>query len=293
MPKSKRMRPVRKASGALATLLVLWPFHVTAAPSEAEFTQDMLARIRKLTTGVTLEVAGPLSLRVSGGSQDGGAINFDRIYAFCEKNDAAACEEQKDRFASGMASSLVMTDTSVTPGRLRVVVRNADYAKDMNAAALGKTRIGALVIAPVAAGVDLVLAADFPQTTRLVGEDDLKSLGLSRDQAIALGTKQVLAALPPLPDAKKLSSGVSLIAGQDYGASYLLAADQWRARAKDVTGILWIAIPADERVVMGVARDEAELARLKPVVANDFATAPRGISPLIYRWTDKGWLPLR
>jgi hypothetical protein len=56
---------------------------------------------------------------------------------------------------------------------------------------------------------------------------------------------------------------------------------------------MWIAVPADERVVVGVARSVEELSRLKSVVAQDYTSAPRGISPLIFYWTDGGWLPLK
>jgi uncharacterized protein YtpQ (UPF0354 family) len=276
----------------LVSIAAMVAVPAAAASPGADFTQDMLARIHTLAPSVALEVAGPLTLHVVDGPQAGGQINFDRVAAFCEHNDAAACEEQKQKFAAGMAASLVTTDYTVTRERLRVVVRSEQYATEANAE-LGAGKSGPLVSAPLAAGLDLVLAADFPQTTRLVKEGDLKTLGLTREQAIAFGTKQVLAALPPLPDAKALASAVIVIPGQDYGASYLLASDQWRSRAGTVTGVLWIAVPADERVVVGVARSEEELSKLKPVVAQDYSTAPRGISPSIFRWTDRGWLPLK
>ena len=276
---------------SIAILLMAIPV-AAATPPEPDFTKDMLGRIHKLAPNVGLEVAGPLTLHVIDGPQAGGQINFDRVVAFCEHNDAVPCEEQKQKFATGIAASLVTTDYAVTRERLRVVVRSELYATEANTE-LGAGKSGPLVIAPLAAGLDLVLAADLPQTTRLVNEGDLKTLGLTRDEAIALGAKQVLAALPPLPDAKALASAVIVIPGQDYGASYLLATDQWRSRARTLTGVLWIAVPADERVVVGLARSEEELSKLKPVVAQDFATAPRGISPLIFRWTDGRWLPLK
>jgi hypothetical protein len=277
--------------GSIAVLL--WAVPIEAAvPPEADFTQDMLNRIKSLAPNVVLEVAGPLSLHVISGPQAGSQINFDRIAAFCEHNDNASCEAQKQEFASKMASSLATSDYGVTRERLRVVVRNAQYVAGANSE-IGTGPSGSLVFAPLSADLDLVLAADFPETTRLVNEGDLKTLGLTREQAMALGTKQVLAALPPLPDSKTLASAVVVIPGQDYGASYLLASDEWRSRARTVTRVMWIAVPADERVVVGVARSVEELSRLKSVVAQDYTSAPRGISPLIFYWTDGGWLPLK
>jgi uncharacterized protein YtpQ (UPF0354 family) len=276
---------------SLVGLVITCPM-AAAAPAEADFTKDMLTRINKLAPNVMLVVTEPLSVRVLEGPQAGSQINFDRINAFCEKNDAALCEEQKDSFATAIAASFVEMDYSVTRERLRVVVRSEEYVAKANSELVTGTS-GPLVIVPLIAGLDLVLAADFPETTRLVSEGDLKALGLTPKQAIALGTEQVLAALPPLPEAKSLASTVIMIPGQDYGASYLLATDKWQSLAKDVKGVLWVAVPADDKVVVGVARNENELSKLKPVVAEDYATAARGISPLIFRWTERGWQPLK
>lgn len=296
-PTGTKMRKVygvrlgRTRLGSVAILLCATPIAAAVSP-EAAFTQDMLNRVHRLAPNTRLEIAGPLSVRVISGPQAGGQINFDRVLSFCEHNDAASCEAQKDTFAKRMASSLAATDYAVTRERLRVVVRNDGYVAEANSE-IGAGKSGPLVVAPLTGALDLVLAADFPETTRLVNEGDLERLGLTREQAIALGTKQVLAAMPPLPDSKTLASTTVLIAGQDYGASYLLASEEWRSRARTLTGVMWIAVPADERVVVGVARSEEELSNLKSIVAQDYAAAPRGISPLIFRWTDGGWQPLK
>ena len=142
----------------LVSIAVMVAVPAAAASPEAAFTQDMLARIHTLAPSVALEVAGPLTLHVADGPQAGGQINFDRVAAFCEHNDAAACEEQKQKFSTGIAASLVTTDYAVTRERLRVVVRSAQYATEANAE-LGAGKSGPLVIAPLAAGLDLVLAA--------------------------------------------------------------------------------------------------------------------------------------
>ena len=282
----------RNAGPLLSTCILWMAAPCGAKPSQPEpIAQEMQARIQKLAPEVTLSVPDPRTLHVENGPQAGGRISLDRVAAFCQRNDAALCEEQKQKFAAGIASSLVTVDYSITPARLRVIVRNDEYVAGATAE-LGRGKSGPLITAPFVAGLNLVLAADFPQTTRLVNEGDIKALGLTREDAIALGTNQVLAELPPLPDAGTLSSSVIAISGNDYGASYLMAADQWSALAKSVQGVLWIAVPADERVVVGVAKSEKDLEKLKAIVAQDYATAPRGISPLIYRWTGGKWLPL-
>jgi hypothetical protein len=144
----------------------------------------------------------------------------------------------------------------------------------------------------IAPGLNLVLAADYPDTTHLVGESELKTLGLNRDEAIALGTRQVLATIPALPGAKDLDAAMVLLPGLDYGAAAMLATDHWRKVAETLSGVLWIAVPADEHVLMGHVTRPEDLERLKPVIAKAFAGAPRGISPTIFRWAGHGWAPV-
>lgn len=262
----------------------------TGSSAPDALTQEMLGRIHTLAPAARLEVTDPLTIQVMNSPQ-GGFVHLDRLAQFCGKNDAIACEQQKRKFASGIADMIAQADASVTRARLRVIVRSDQYVAGASAE-LGAGKGGPLVTAPLAAGVQLVLAADFPQATRLVNESDIRRLGLTRAQAIALGTSQVLASLRPLPDAEALRKAVIAITGNDYGASLLLASEEWRTIADKVKGVLWIAVPADERVIVGVARSEADLAKLKAVVAQDYATAPRGISPLIFRWTAGGWVPI-
>ena len=115
---------------------------------------------------------------------------------------------------------------------------------------------------------------------------------MTREQALARGTAQALAALPPLPDADSFRSTAILIPDYDYGASYMLAEARWRELAKSVSGFIWIAIPSDVRVVVGTAKPDDTMVGLKQQVERDYAAAARGISPLIYRWDDGHWTPI-
>lgn len=289
------MRAHHRSMKAMAAALLAAPLTAAtpalAAPDDTALTRDILARVRHRLPMRTIEISGPLSLRVSDARGEDGEINLDRLAAFCAQSTARECRAQKERFVTGIVESMSTDYAALTRERLRVVVRNDDYAAAMNAqSASGAT--GRLVMGLVAPGLNLVLAADYPDTTRLVGENDLKSLGLSRDESIALGTRQVLATIPALPGAGELGGAIVLLPDLDYGAAAILATDHWRKVAKDLPGVLWIAVPGDQHVLMGQVTRTEDLEQLKPVIAKAFTEAPRGISPTIFRWAGDGWVPV-
>jgi hypothetical protein len=286
-------RACRLALVAFALIAAVTPLPAARTTShKPSFAEEMLDRIRKLAPSARLEIVDPLSIRANGGTPDELAISFDRIAKFCGVNDPGACEAQKDDYARGMAEVLNAGHAEeITAARLRVMVRSRDYVEAASRAmAVGPD--SAVVTIPLGPDLVGVLAADYPRTTRMVNVKDLTVLHLSRDQAIALGTKQVLAEMAPLPDAATLNNQIVGLAAAAYGASYFLATDRWRAIAKGIKGTLWLAIPFDEGVVAGVAKDSADLERLKQIVAQKYETAARGISPRLFVWSDGGWRPL-
>jgi len=253
-----------------------------------DLAEEMVARIHALAPGYELRIASPLSARVMNGPQADTQINFNVVEQFCRRNDAAACEDLKQKFATAMAESISTANDDVKVEQLHVIVRSQDYVDGLPAAEEGKEPVSK----PVATGVKLVLVRDLPNTIKMVQRDELAALHLTEEEAIALGTRQVLADLPPLPTAAELRKGPILISGEDYAGSYILATDEWRKLARSVDGFLWLAIPSDQRVMIGTATDADDLARARASVASDFEKAARGISPVLYRWTDDRWEPI-
>ena len=155
---------------AIATIAL--SLTAAAAPhNKKTLAEEMTARIHKLAPSIGLERSGPLSVRVINGPQAGSQVNFDRVADYCGKNDAAACEDIKRKFASSMAASIATVYSNVRPDQLRTVIRSTDYVAGSKSELKGK----ALVAVPFVEGVELVLAADYPKTTQLVSEDDLKN----------------------------------------------------------------------------------------------------------------------
>ena len=257
-----------------------------AAPDPQALTAEMAARIAKAAPQVKVKVAGPLTLKLSGGPEGETELNLDRIAAFCAENPAEDCERAKVRFIAG-AVEMATIDYKITRERLRVIVRPADYASTAEAT-LGQQG-KSIVTRPVGDGLVAMLAADFPTTVSILNTRDLAALHLGADEAFELGRKNVLEHLPKLPKAADLRREAVMFADRDYEASLLLA-DGWPQLARATSGKLFVTVAADNRIVIGVVEDGEQVRRLREAVVEDFRAAERGISTEVYRWSEKGWI---
>jgi len=273
---------MRALLAALALLLV------AAAPAEQSLAERVAAAVRKARPDatVTLVDAHTVKIRIKG--RDDGTIATDRIDQFCATSTPAACEVERSTFVRNMVTATV-GDTTVTRERLRVVVRSDDYVAAYRAYVAQGRVPGALVTRPLAQGATAMLAADFPTATRIINVSDLDPLGLTVETAMALGEKQTVADLPPVPRLAQLSGKFIALSGYDYGASLILLPERWHDLADAANGTLFVAIPSDGDVLVGIASKD-ELPKLRTYVAEQYRAASRGISPLVYRWSPQGWV---
>ena len=274
---------------AMVALLAAIGSSCHAAPIDpGPFTREMAARIMQAAPQAKVEIAGPLTLKLNGGTQNETQVNLDRIADFCAHNDAQDCETSKARFAAGTAS-MIVTDYKVTRDNLRAVVRSPDYASGMQEAVKAKK----LPVFPLAEGLVVMIAADFPSTTQLVDMEALAPVSRDVKAALEIARTNVLTKLQKVPTAAELQKqGVILMAGRDYESSLLLA-DGWGDLARSTDGALFVAVPGDNEVVVGLASDDQTLQRLRVLVAEDYRSAERPVSPYIYRWETKGWAVAR
>lgn len=269
---------------ALCALLL-----IAAAPAPQDgFAQRLAAAVRAANPGATAKIDDPRTLTVKLKGRDDLTISTDRVDQFCAANSATDCESERAAFVRNTVASLATNYDGVTREQLRVLVRADDYIAGYRAL-LDKGTQGMLVTRPVAPGVTAVLAADFPTTTRMVNSSDLDKLGLTNETALALGEKQTVADLPPVPKLAEIKGKLIAVSGFDYGASLILLPERWHDLAVASGGTLFVAVPSDGEVLIGTATRD-ELPPLRTMVANSLAHARRGISGQVYRWSPQGWV---
>jgi hypothetical protein len=277
----------RPAIGILAAALFATSVCASRTSDDA-LTTEMAARIAKNVAPAKVRVTESLTLAISHGGQDSITINLDRIVEFCRTNEADACEDFKSRFVA--ATSDADAETAISRTNLRLVVRAADYVDGINSM-FADTPGRTILTDKFVQGISLVLLADFPKTARATNADDLRTLGLSRDEAWMLGRKQMIEHLPAIPTAKALSNGLVAITDVDYAASIMLA-DGWDQLSASIGPGLFLAVPDDNFALVGVENDASRLTKVKGLVRDHFTRAERGISPLVYRRVGGMWVPV-
>src|SRR5262245_6599363 len=91
---------------------------------EAAFTDYVAAQLRRALRGATVEVKGPLTLKV-GELQ----ANLDRVFAFCNRN-SSGCANEISNYVKGVVQ--IQKDRTAPPSKeaVRVVVRTKAYVTD-------------------------------------------------------------------------------------------------------------------------------------------------------------------
>ncbi|MEO7689779.1 MAG: hypothetical protein ABIS51_10880 [Sphingomonas sp.] len=279
-------------------MMLLLGAALATSPAAAQSIRDeLIAALHAAAPDAVVTVLDPLAIKITRPPDIRLQINLDRIQAFCAANSAEDCAAEKQHFIAGMVETLV-TNNDLVATQLRVVVRGDDYIKGIarltqtkakGAGRAGETLVDPPITAPFGPGLSLILAADYPTSTKMIGSTMIAKLGLNRDQALALGVRQVLASLPKVPTAEELDGKLMSFPDLDYGASMLLEPKRWRPLAVATGGQLFVAIPADNDVLIGTVKSGEELRKLEKLIADSYASASRGISPLVYRWSPTGW----
>lgn len=274
------------AAGALA---FLDPALAGSVPTdEAGFTSYVARAFSLALHDSEVWVKGPLRLSIkpaSGG--EGFAADLHTTYSYCQRNPED-CERAVAIQVAQMSAAFKQSGTPLDRKTLRAVVRTTAYIDKLRQALAGK---GEPVAAPLIADLWVTCVFDLPTAFQYAKPADLDALGLSRDEAIALGRKNVAAALRPfdavlhdLPPA-----GIGHIEGDAYEASRILFPEEWKAVADKVGGKLIVAVPATDVVLYG--RDDGAVARdaMMQLMRYVAQRANRPLSPTILRWKPDGW----
>lgn len=176
---------------------------------------------------------------------------------------------------------------------LRLVLRNRAYIESRNAAILKLDDPKSVVVStPFSPSVVLVLVSEQELSSLQISEHHLADLKISREDAIALGRKQVLAQLPSLPEPADFTEGVVVSPTIDYVASLLLV-DGWEKLDGALNGRLVAAVPSDDQVILANVDSEKMLEKLKTFVANAYASANRSVSQSLFVRENGAWVELK
>lgn len=273
------------AAGALA---FLDPALAGSVPAdEAGFTNYVARAFSLALHDSEVWVKGPLRLSIkpaSGG--EGFAADLHTTYSYCQRNPED-CDRAVAKQVEQMSAAFQQASTPLDRKTLRAVVRTTAYIDKLRQALAGK---GEPVAAPLIADLWVTCVFDLPTAFQYTKPADLDALGLTRDEAIALGRKNVEGVLPPPPTtfANARADGIGLI-GDDYAASGILSPARWKPLADEAGGRLIVSVPATDVLLYGDASSPRALQAMRKMMETVAQRASRPLSPTILRWKPDGW----
>jgi hypothetical protein len=142
---------------------------------EAGFTEYVTGQIRAEVGAASVAINGPLSIAV-GDVQ----ANLDRIFGFCKRN-SDGCAKEVANYVKALGQAYRDQNVAASREALRLVVRTMQYVQQVQSV-LGP---GAppLHPQPLVEGLVLLPVIDAPRTIRMLNDGDLKTLGLSAEEA--------------------------------------------------------------------------------------------------------------
>jgi hypothetical protein len=270
----------------LMVLSLAIPANCQAAPSERDFAEDMLIRLKKTSPDaeMRIEEGEPLVIHIGqSGDPDEAYVNLHRIYGFCQNASEADCTGVKDEFVRKITTS----PPEPRVESLMVMVRDKNYVDYLteHLSEPGKEpllrRIGEDLFA--------ILAFDAPETIAVANSETLETLDLTREAAWSLAEQRARNSLPRLPNGQQVCR--SAVAFQNFENLGSLLADLqgWSQVSKEAGPDMIVTVVSDNLVLVGCMPDGTGLDEFKRTVAEDCAAQERCISPHIYRFRKGSW----
>jgi hypothetical protein len=257
----------------------------------AAFTAEAAQRFRARFPDAVVTVKEPLTLgiKLPNDPQDFWA-NLDRVWRFCGDNPRN-CDAALTTYVTSSGEAMEERARPVDTPSVRLVLRPAQYVEEIRRT-MG-TPQAQPVVEPFVGDLWVVCVADRPRTSRFVRADDLAKLGLTREEAFALGRRNLAAALPPMKRGRVQPLQIGVLEGDDYESSRLLLHEQWSDLAAQMGGSVPVAAPSSRVLLFIDARGANSVAPLSAHSRVVGALSDRPIPPTVFRWTPSGWHAIR
>jgi hypothetical protein len=290
-------RPILLIGAAILTARCTLPEALQpAAWLEERFTTRVAKVLVDTLPAFDVTVQEPLVLAVAPRADAAGGRRVQaRLASLWEgcKRAEAACDQSIRHYAASIAEFAQLGPQSPQRSDLRVVVRPSAYLDEYRMV-VGMDPEAEIVAAPLAGDLWVVCVVDRPGALQVLGAGDLRRLGLTKDEAIRLGRRNVDSSLRPLSAVTHLlpDNSFGTIEGGVYESSRLLFHEQWADVAQRLRGPLIVAVPASGMVLYGRASRQVGIAAMQRFAADATEEAKRPISTTVFKWTRRGWQPV-
>lgn len=198
-------------------------------------------------------------------------------------------------FVKAFAETYRAQNAPISRDMLRVVIRTSQYVQQVqNDLGPGAPT---LIPAPFVEGLVLLPVLDSPTSFRLFNSADMKTLGLTEQQAQQLAltnTREALKLKPLMNIAKAAGKGsIGQLTGDSFHPSRLALFDTWAPLADAQGGKLIVAAPATDALFYVGDDSRTAIDALRTLDHNVISHAPHPLSEILLRWTPTGWEVVR
>lgn len=259
-----------------------------SASDEPAFTAHVAQRIRGEIPDADVAIKGvrTIDVKINGRTL---TASLDNLVADCLR-EPSQCESLVDNYVKVVQAASRADDAPVQKADIRVVVRNADYVKELTARTLHNPE-RAPIVQKLAGDLWLVCVVDQPRNTVSLSRERAAKLGLTTEQAIALGKSNVKKTLPSLSAVTRElpPNGIGVLDSDFYESSRWLLHDEWAPLSKQYDGHLVVAMPAPNVVVYGDGSSAQKRAAIAALVKHVAENEQRQLSTKLFLWTKAGW----
>ena len=270
--------------------LLVGPARAGEVPLQADaFTTYMQAQFQKSVPTATFKILGPLSLDVKAPAGDS-TTNLQTLYSNClRKRDE--CDGIVAQFVSDMSARYRTPDAPLKASQILIVVRPSAYVQEI------RRNLGDFadpVAAALVGDLWIIAAKDEPTTIGYINTKNLAPLGLSPEEALVLGKKNMKKSMrKALSFRGKLRPDVIRnLMGSPYESSLLAFPELWARIAKKLNGHLIVTVPAKDVVLFTDDNKPDAVSVLAATTRPVLDGAERPFSADVYRWSPMGWIPV-
>jgi hypothetical protein len=289
------LTPLAAAAFAAAVLAsgVAAADEITIPPKdEAGFTAYFAEHFATALPQAQIVVRGPLELAVTLPPRpDPMTVDLNRIWNFCVQY-ADHCAKEVAVFVPRVASQMTRASAPIQKSAIRVVVRNEAYVERARRKLASLAPGAELVARPLVGELWVICVLDESSAIEPMTTGELPRLGVSADEAFALGKENVAAALPPASQVIQVSpkpDAINYIPGHFYDSSRILLHEDWATVAEEMDNHLVVAVPVRDGILYINGSDKESLEALKRVAEATAKDRDDAISTQLFRWVPDGW----
>jgi uncharacterized protein YtpQ (UPF0354 family) len=257
-----------RRSAGLALLLIVAllglarPGAAAEPPSREAFTQEFARAYEAAQPGATVRILGPLWLQILGAKGQIATAHLENAYLEL-RLDPAGREQIVQRHVAAFASTGSQR-RPIDRSRIVPIVKSrqwiADYAALVKEQGYGDETVA--IHDDINAELVIVYAEDRDKTYRFLLPEDVKQLGIGRDDLVDFARENLTRLVPsPQVIAGPYASGIRV--DGNYEASLLLYPEWWEGTPIKVDGDYVVAVPTRDLLLVTGSSNPAGIAQIR------------------------------